>query len=351
MTMYICIAMMPVMVAAFFGDINRSVTVKKKYCIITGILLFSFLALRSRTLGSTDTTNYYNTMARAINSPSWASFFRPDLYEAGSQFFIWSLSRVFKDPQWLIVVTSGIYVVSIMFCLWNNSKCIPLALMMYICLGMMSFQMQGMRQALAMSICLLAYESAKKRKLIPFVLLVFLAMQFHRTAIVFLPVYLLSGLKFNWKSIACVMIGCIAILLISTRVVSIANNLFERDYNNTVSSGGFVALAIYMIIIIIVPWLTKRTMLESQEVGAFYILLIGATCYMMSYFGAQAAERISFYFMFSQCIILPNVIVDGRLNSKSRVIALYIDFFLIVALNMYRLQGSDMVPYLWFWSV
>ena len=351
MTMYICVAFIPIVVSALFGDIDRNIAVKKKYCIVTGILLFLFLALRARTIGSTDTTNYYNTMARAINSPSWDSFFRPNLYEAGSQFFIWSLSRVFKDPQWLIVVTSAIYVISIMFCLWNNSKCIPVALMMYICLGMMSFQMQGMRQALAMSICLVAFEYAKKRKLIPFAFLVLLAMQFHRTAIVFFPVYLLSGLKFNWKSIACVMMGCIIMLSVSTRVVSIANNLFDRNYNTAINSGGFVALAIYMITIVVAPWLTKRAMPESQDIAAFYILLIGATCYMMRYFGALAAERISFYFLFSQCIILPNVIVDGRLNSKSRALAIYIVICLMVILYMYRLQGSDMIPYLWFWSV
>lgn len=351
MTMYIIIALMPVIIATFYGNINRNIAIKKRYCITTGILLFLFLALRARTIGSTDTINYYNTMARAINSSSWNEFYNPYGVESGAQLFFWLLSRVFHDPQWIIVVSSAIYVISILYCFWNNSKNIPLALTMYICLGLMSFEMQGMRQAIAMSICLFAFEFAKRRKLLHFLALVLLAMQFHQTAVVFLCVYFLPGIEFNVKNIILMMGSCVIILFFSSRIVMFANALFGRAYFSTVDGGGFVATAVYFIIIFLVLLLTRKPFQEYGDPGMFYILMLGSVCFMMRYFGTLAAERISFYFMFSQCIMLPNVIVDGRLNAQSKSLMLFSVEMLTILLFAYRLIGSNLLPYLAFWRI
>ena len=107
-------------------------------------------------------------MRKAINSMSWADYYNESGVEKGFQIFVFGLSRVFSESQWIIVISSLIYTVSICRFIYKNSEDVVLSCVMYVARGMMTFQMQGMRQAIAMSICLFAYEFASQKKLIKF---------------------------------------------------------------------------------------------------------------------------------------------------------------------------------------
>ena len=71
-------------------------------------------------------------------------------------------------------------------------------------------------------------------------------------------------------------------------------------------------------------------------------------CFAMRYFGAQAAERISFYFAFSQIGALPNAIHITSRREKTHIYIIVLA--LAVLLFAYRLHGSGLVPYRFFWQ-
>lgn len=316
---------------------------RKKFLIICGIFLFLFMALRSKYLGSTDTLNYFNMMKRAIPCSSFKEYYDADGVEAGFQLFTYFLSRILRFPQTIIIVSSAIYTISICYTVYRNSDDPVFSMTMYITLGLMVFHLQGMRQSIAMSICLFAYEFAKKRKLIPFILLVLLAMQFHRTAIVFIVVYFLTKLKYNYKSVSVFALASVFIFYFSDNIVSIANVVFDSNYENRVDSGGFIATAIYILIICFAFLFNCKLKNESAQSSILYVTILGGICYLLRYFGALAAERISFYFMFGQLILLPNTL--ACLKSRERAAVKLIVYFLMIALFAYRLRGSDFIPY------
>lgn len=322
---------------------------EKRYLIISGVAIFLFMALRSRYIGSTDTQGYCYLMNKAILSPDWKTFYDPEGVEKGFQIFTFALSRVFKDAQWLIVISSAIYTVSILYFIRHNSDDVIMSLVMYITLDLMRFQMQGMRQSIAMCICIFAYEFAKNKKPIRFFLLVALATQMHRTAIVFVVVYFIRRFKFKAIHMMIFMALSVALFSVSDSLVSTANEIFDTSYTSRVSSGGFVSVAIYGLIILVTILCNKKLKKDDTTVMLFYITLLGATCYLMRYFGTLIAERISFYFVFAQVALLPNTL--GQLSKDERPLIKILVYGLMIALCAYRLNGSNMIPYEFFWEV
>ena len=361
MIWYFAIASFPMFLSLCIKNCNNNVRNKKIYLTICGLIVFLFLALRNKSLGSTDTVNYYTYFDYAIDCKSWSQFYSYEgaksigllgfkSTEFGFQFFVFALSRIFKDPQWIIVFSAAICVFSYVHFIYKNSDNPSLSMTMFICLGLMQFEMQAMRQVIAMSICLFSFELVKKRKLILFVLLIFLASQFHQTAIVFGIVYLFNYLKMSIKSILLTALISLVLLLFSSPLVKFANDYFGMNYYNSVERGGYIATAIYILTVVFLLVFSKKPYKEHVDPRLFYMLIIGFVFYLIRYTGAQASERISYYFMFSQTILLPNVISKGNLIQKEKAIMNGVVFMLSVLLFMYRLLGSNFLPYRFFWG-
>lgn len=350
MAVYLILAVLPIFLGYCLPKMNENRQQKRIFYIICGLAMLLVMGCRHYSLGSEDTLHYYDAMKRALISKSWSAYYDPDYFEIGSQLFIFALSRVFKDPQWLLVITSLIYIVSLFYFVDRNSKDIALSITLYISLGLLMFELQGMRQSIAMSICLFAYEQAKKRRIIPFIIAVACAMTFHQTAIVFLIVYPLCGMRFSLKSIGLLSLASIIAFALMGRIIIFANDLFDRTYYDTVDGGGFVTVAIYVIIILFTFFADWELKEGNGQTPAFYLLVVGFVCYMMRYFGALAAERISFYFMFSQLVLLPNA-KSIVVKNQREIMRLIIAVFAIILLTYRLLHGSEFFPYKFFWSV
>lgn len=348
MIIYLALAIFPILLGVLFPKLKTDRQQKIKFYLICGAVILFVLGLRHYSLGSTDTLHYYNAMKRALASRTWDKFYNPDLYEAGSQLFIFVMSRIFNHPQWLLVISSLVFIVSIFYFVDHNSDDIPLSITLYLTLGLMMFEMQGMRQSIAMSVCLFAYEQAKNKHLVRFIALVLLAITFHQTAIVFLPVYFICRMKFSKKNLMLMCIAAIIVVDNAALIMEIANAYFDRAYTDAVDQGGFVALLIYVIVLVLSLVLDKQIKNNKLQTPLLYILIIGFVSYILRYFGARAAERISFYFVFSQLALLPNairtIVKDERFMMRSAIIVL------AIALMAYRLYGSEFVPYMFFWE-
>lgn len=360
MITYVLLASFPLLLSVIFPGVKENDKKKRKYLFLCGTVLVLFMGLRTKYLGSTDTYNYYNMMQRAILHTSWDSYYNDDGVEKGFQFFVYILSRIFDSPQMLLFVTSLIFVVAALYCIYKNSENVVLSTVMYITLGLMQFEMQGMRQALAMAICMFAFEFVKKKKLIPFALLVILAVQMHRTALVFAIVYFLTLLSYNWWSMLLIAVGSGVVFYFADTIMEFANDIFETEYAYTIDSGGFVATAIYILIVVFAMLFNKglknekrlknnkNEKIDKTQTYIMYITIIGMLSYIMRYVGVGIAERISYYFMFGQILLLPNTV--EKLEAEYRVVINAAIYILCIGLFMYRLNGTEFIPYNFFWA-
>lgn len=325
----------------------------KPYLVITGIVVTLIMGLRHQYVG-TDTFAYIYRHEDLATIPAFKTFYDANLAdldflfsETGYYFSSWLFGRAFPDGYAWIFATSAFITYSTCRFIYKNSGDAPLALSIYILLGLFTFNMSGLRQALAMSICLWAYEHAKRHRLIPFVLTVLLAMQFHKTAVCFAPIYFLPWLKRGSTNLIIYFVLLIICLFSVDKLIASYNAFSGEEYElqNEVDGGGLSVILIYLFCILMV--VLRHQCLNIPHVRmAFYGVVAGFTAYITRYFSNQILERISYYYFYFSILLLPSVF--KLLPEKDQRWLRILFSFLAIYLFVHRVSNSSFGHYRFF---
>ncbi|MBQ8757706.1 MAG: EpsG family protein [Oscillospiraceae bacterium] len=325
----------------------------KPYLVITGIVVTLVMGLRHQYMGA-DTVGYIYRHEELAAMPSFEPYYNErfaDLdflfSETGFYFFSWLFGRAFPNGHAWIFACSAFVTYSTCRFIHKNSGDAPLALSIYVLLGLFTFNMSGLRQSLAMSICLWAYEHAKRHRLIPFVLTVLLAMQFHKTAVCFFPVYFLPWLKRGTANLLIYFVLLIICLFSVDKLIASYNSFSGEDYalQAEVQGGGLSVILIYLACITLV--ILRNQSLNIPHVRmAFYGVAAGFTAYITRYFSNQILERISYYYFYFSILLLPSLF---KLLPEKDQRWLRIAFsFLALYLFVHRINKSSFGHYRFF---
>lgn len=356
MIWYLLLAIFPVVAEVFVNtsydtSLKNNDKAKKTFLILCGIYIFLMFALRSRFVGSKDPSNYYNNWS-FLSSKSIdgiKAYVSNSEMEAGYLYVVGFLSKIFTHPQMLFVLTGAFYSFSVCRFIFKNSNEPTISVVMFITLGLYTFMTQAIRQAIAMCICLFAIELCKSRKFFKFLILILVAMTFHNSAIFFLFAYFLYNIKINPLTFITIAIISGGVLVLSPRIIQYANVLYGSEFSRVVDSGGFVALAIYVIIICAAILFYEIVEDKNTFNFFFYLTYVGGVVFSMRYIGGLIAGRVSNYYMFGQIILLPNLI--AKMDEKTSFGVKFITILLCVLLFAYRLKDSDLIPFKFFWQV
>ena len=146
-------------------------------CIIYFFILTFISGCRASTVG-TDTQAYLNLFL--INNDYLYGYANQEIL---FKYLCKIIGYFTADPQWLLIVCAAITTFGVIFFSYHNSKNIALSIFLYIALYFYFFSMNGVRQFVAIGILLVASEFARRRKIIPFVLLIVIAVGFHNTSV------------------------------------------------------------------------------------------------------------------------------------------------------------------------
>ena len=357
MIMYLLLAMFPVILtpivnSAYKASINKNDRAKKTFLLCCGAVLFFMIAFRNQYVGTVDSHRYYNNwlFLRDLPRSMLGNYLQNSEMDTGYLVVVWALSHIFPNPQFVFIFSAILFVIAVCNFIYKNSEDVCLSVVMFVCLGLYTFMVQGLRQAVAMCICLFALELYKNKKYVRFVLLVLLATLFHKTAIIFLLVGFLRLLKMEWKSYTFVGLASATVLAGSGYIVEWSKVLFkEETYTTAAQAGGFIATAIYVLILVVsFIFATKKQKKEDDFTLFFYITYMGFFSYLLRYVELAILERISYYFLFGQIILLPKIL--GNFDNKVRNIVKTIVIILCVLLLAYRLSTSDLTPFVFFWQ-
>lgn len=188
----------------FLTHANRNNFRKKQFVFVVFGIMTLISALRASTIGI-DLDLHYAKNYELISSVNWSDipiFATLKQYELGYCYFTKLLTYISSNVQFYIIITSIIIYGLHGYFFYKKSEDVILSssLFMFFCLFYM--YMNIIRQAVAVSILLLAYlifsESKKKvHNYVVFVLLVILASVFHSSAILCLVYLLFDKLKFT----------------------------------------------------------------------------------------------------------------------------------------------------------
>lgn len=332
-------------------SVNGNQKIKTKYLVLAGLVLFLMVGLRNPGNGSGDTQFYCDFWRSTAKVPlsGLIQYLKNTDLEYGFQLCVWLLAKLFKNQQWILIFSGAFFAVSVCRFAQKNCKDVVLALTVFNCLGLFNFMVQGMRQAVAMCICLWAIEQCKKNRFIPFFLLVVLAATFHASAVVFALVYLLGKLSLNLKGYLLVAAGVIASALLLSRLFQIVNFFIDDHYEigKGADSGGLVAIAIHLAVLVF--GLLFRDKEDPHYALFVYMVFVSAVMLIMRNTVSSIVERMSYYFAFGEMAVISNSV--SALKSKdTKILTGVLITLLCIGVAVYKASYSILIPYRFFWQ-
>lgn len=132
----------------------------------------------------------------------------------------------FGFPFYIVTLIMAIIAVGLKFTAIYKNVAFPAIAMMFYYMPIMFFEDSGqMRQGLGIAVCVASFKFIKERNLMMFLLCMYIALGFHKTAIVFLPAYWLVKIPMNSKRIFWVLV--VALLSSPLELYKFGGNLFS----------------------------------------------------------------------------------------------------------------------------
>ncbi|MBQ7340050.1 MAG: EpsG family protein [Clostridia bacterium] len=341
----ISLTIFPLILEIFMGNMNNAKR-KKIFLILCGIAIAFVMGFRSRYTGTRDTEMYGIT----FDSLKWSNvglieYLRQSMgtnvvfSELGFSAYIWVIAKVFPSYRYLLIFTAIMNISLTMRFIYKYSKNALLSVIMFVCLGLFTFNMNGLRQCIAMSICLLAYDFIEKKKFIPFLLVVILAMSFHKSAIFFALTYFIIFMKPKWNYTMFFVGLLVLFVLFADNLTIIYDALTSEDYSGAESfdSGGVVTILIYTSVIVF-ALISKDKIRKGTAFNCILLSLVGLILYLARFFSVQIYERVSYYFYYFVILLLPSAINTYEIKSQTLINTVVI--ILSIALFVYRIQGG-----------
>lgn len=346
---YILVALFPLLVESVYAEHQKRAPVRARkkrwvYILIAALPAFLLIGLRHYSLGN-DTYTYLHNFTVLIDTP-WDKVTEASEMEPGYLIFVKLLTYITHEPLVYQLICASIYYLAV-FTFCNQLERSPfLTLFFFVTLGVYTFMFTGVRQCLAMSVCLFAFFFIRKRKPLFFLLLVALAYAFHHSAALFVVAYFIYRRRINIPYISVyAILGVLAVVYLGP-IQAFLNNLLDYDYDVEYTGNGevfFLALATLTIASIIITMSYKSLTIDGR--GCINIAIIALFFWFLRLF-TRIAERPSYYFLFFSCAMVAFAL-DGIPKLKERFMAKTVVVSLCMLLYIYRLMTSlsNLVPY------
>ncbi len=315
---------------------------RKKWFLIWALVpVFVLMAFRGESVGA-DTTSYIRLFDDVKSGQLEEADERMEVgYYWVSRFIADHLENVI----WLFVITSLFTCVSIGRFIYRNAKDPALVLLFFVTLGFFQFALSGVRQTLAISITLWLYPYIRERRLIPFLLGVFVASLFHKSALLFLPAYFMAQQPITRGRILLEMLGFALLFFIADKILLLAADVMDYDYGIESTDNGYIFFVI--VALITLAGIINRTSILKQNPDNRNILNLNFISFVL--WGirlvSRTAERVTLYFMPYTYVLLGEYITSVR-NRSYRTLIYWAVVTACILLFLYRVSRDETMFYL-----
>ncbi|KIA89403.1 EpsG family protein [Kaistella jeonii] len=136
------------------------------------------------------------------------ALFRPNTEEIEWIFVL--INKIIFDfgfPFYIVTFIMALITVSLKFTTIYKNVAYPTLALLFYFMPIMFFEDSGqMRQGLGIAVCVASFKFIKERNLFMFLLCIYIALGFHKTAIVFLPAYWIVKIPLNSKRIFWILV-------------------------------------------------------------------------------------------------------------------------------------------------
>ncbi|WP_018930678.1 EpsG family protein [Gracilibacillus lacisalsi] len=281
-------------------------------------------------------------------------------YEVAQKLFL-----LFSDNFNFWLLSVAVFVFSLLgLVIYKYSKNYFISYLLFIGLGFFNFSFTGIRQTIAIILVLFSFKYILDKKFMKFFIIILIAATFHYAAIIFLPIYYIAQIRWNYQYILYLIGSYILLFLLRAPIGELLTLLFyeENSLDRYTSSDNIGGLAILILIVIILGIYVyspikynsrENTILANIMVIAFFIQSLSSFSYLFT--------RLNMFFFIFIILYIPHIInnldkLPVKLTIKeTKVIKLLITMIIILAVSYYYINnlesdGNGIVPYYFFWE-
>lgn len=350
-----------IVLALFFSQkgISSYEVRRKKYIILVTFLLFLQSGLRNVAVGS-DTYQYY-IIFENVKFQNWNDLLSAFLDNTGKDPFYSVFLKTFQvfseNYQLYLIFVAAIFMPALGHFIYKNTTRINHALLAFIIyMGNFYgfFSITGIRQTIATALLLYSYEFIKKRRLIPFLILVISASLFHISALIFLPLYFLSEFKKPKMLFKLAVFGFPLFLLFKNQIAVFFVNFIEAEdrfgvYTEQYELGGSVVLTLLHIVLAILGLRIYSNMVKmAPRTFRMYNMFAIALFLFPLQWVNPSAGRVAQYFTIIIMVWVPYIIDAYSINKPKLREFLYV--FVILLLVVVTMFAITIGEYKFFWQ-
>ncbi len=317
---------------------------KKKFkigMVVVAILpMFLLFVLRYKYIGA-DTIGYVRFFQKEIRKYSWAQLFDVESmrFEIGFRVYTKIISLFSSSYTFYFLINALVIFGILMRFSFKYTQNPFVFFFLFITLGTYAFFETGLRQALAMVLCLLAVDFVKDKKPIRFIFLVVLAYFFHKSALVFLLIYPLCAIKkYDWAIFVYVILAAVFVLGF-TAFQDLFNQLLGYEYGVEETGNGGIFMLFIFVIFAFCFFMTYDKKGEKKTENVILHLSFLTVIFWLLRLVSRTAERISYYYIFGLYIYFSQAIKYDKDRLSS-----FLKWLLILAclvLFIYRNIGTN----------
>lgn len=276
-------------------------------------LLFLLLALRDEYIGR-DLQNYHSFF------DNYSSASLKEVFEAERDVLYWLLNWVvgqFTDSyQIFLAIVAAITLLPIAKLYCEDREYGFLKIILFVNMSTFIMLFSGLRQAIAMSIGLIAYEFVRKKKLLWFLLTVIIAWGFHHTAFMLFLLYPLYHVTLRKRHLWFVVPIIVAVFAFNKQIFSFMTNvlssLFGEKYDMPIESTGAITMLILFILLLVLSYiLPDDQKIDRETIGLrnYLLMVVLLQCFAPVH---SLAMRMNYYFILFVPILVPKILKNTK---------------------------------------
>ena len=327
---------------------------KNKNALAVFFFLLTILVMLRHEVVGNDTKNYIYFF-KLFSAVDWKDVGGYDL-ETGFSYFNKIISIFSPEPQIFLSVFAVL--TSVMIYLTYKRLCVDSSLTIVLFCTMSTFVMMfsGIRQMLAIGLGCIAYEFTRNKKLIPFVLIVWLALTFHASAFMLAFMYPLYHARITKKWLIVVVPALVLIFILNKPIflgLNILISKFTKYDGDITSTGAYTMLILFILFTAFAFLIPDESKLDEETIGLRNFLLFSLA---VQFFAPlhNLAMRMNYYYIIFIPLLLPKII--GCCSMQWRQVAqiarhvMVIFFLAYFFIQANGVGGLNVFPYHFFWE-
>ncbi len=331
---------------------------RKNYIKLISVILILQSGLRNVAVGA-DTFAYYLRFEDTLKT-SWNEIFQNfgNYYkygigkDPGYPIFEKITQIIFPNYQLLLFVIAIIFFYALgRFIFYNTYKLSHaiLTFVIYAVLFYSFFSITGHRQTIATAAALYSFEWLKKRKLLPFVLILLLASSIHKSVLIYLPFYFIGNFKRPKLLFVLAFLSFPILMVLRNQMIFFIQALGGYElYEIYEGAGTLTFTSMYLFICVVVLFRLKYVLKIKPETRYYCNALAIGLLFLPLTWVNPSAMRIVQYFSIFMLILLPLVVESFKQYSlKIQRATLLVAIFILVFLFI---NSNTQIEYHFFWQ-